>query len=135
MMTTAVPMPEATIGEVFRGHARPRVELIEVAGDRRVLVDLDFGEAAALELSMVDDESPRPMPYQFVIALLDATSARVERVHVDGDAADGFRATVVLTNGTVVDARPGDALNVAALARAPISVDPALFPAAERHSR
>lgn len=121
--------PTCGIGAVSTGtdRARPRVELVEIDGHRRLWVDLSFAEAAALDCALVDDEMPRPMPYQLIVALLAATEVEVRHVHIAQLADETLWAAVVLKNGAIVDARPGDALNVAAVTGAPISVDEALF--------
>lgn len=123
---------DVVIGEVVTGWRHPSVELVTAFGRERVVIDLTENEAAALEHAVIDDEQPRPLPYQFIVALLAATDVGVRRVDFAQFADETLRADVVLTNGATVDARPGDALNVAALIGAPISVDRALF---RGHSR
>jgi len=77
-------------------------------GDRRRWIGVGRAEATALALSLSGVEFPRPQTYQFTAALL-ATE-------------DVFYAQAVLASGTVVDARPGDALNLAAISDAPVYV-------------
>lgn len=126
--------PACEIGAVSTGtdRVRPRVELVEIGGRRRLWVDLGVTEVAALECSLVEGELPRPMPYQFVVALVAATGERVQQVHIAQLADETLRAAVVLTNGAVVDARPGDALTIAVLTGAAIVVDSTLFPGGSR---
>lgn len=118
---------DAVIGTVVAGRPHASAELITVLGRRRVLIDLTAAEASALECAVIDDEQPRPMPYQFIVALLAMTEERVQQVHIARFADAMLRADVLLTNGATVNARPGDALNVAVLTGAAIVVDSVLL--------
>ena len=125
-MTDMVPV---TIGGVVRSaeEGSPRgerfsIRLDEVAGSRRLYIGVGDAEAAALAFSLQGTEFPRPMTYQFAAALLGAAGSGVREVHVTGFAEGIFYARVVLLNGAVVDARPSDAVNLAAVTGAPVSV-------------
>ena len=90
------------------------------------------GEAEAVNLVRVLDkvELPRPGAYHFTASLLAAAGAAVERVVITSLVDDVFYATVDLGGGAEVDARPSDALTLAAISGAPIFVDPAVLEAA-----
>jgi len=100
------------------------IELAEATGDaaRRVLIGVGDAEATALAFSLRGQEFPRPMTYQLMAALVGAAGSAVRSVRVTG-ARDGiFYAQVMLRGGAAVDARPSDALNLAAVTGAPVYV-------------
>jgi Domain of unknown function (DUF151) len=65
---------------------------------------------------------PRPQTYQFTAALLAASGGRLREVRITSLTDDVFYAQAVLASGTVVDARPSDAVNFAAVSDAPVYV-------------
>jgi bifunctional DNase/RNase len=94
-----------------------------VDGDaRRLLIGVGDAEAIALAFSLQGQEFPRPMTYQFMAALVEAAGSAVRSVRVTGQAEGIFYAQVMLRGGAVIDARPSDALNLAAVTGAPVSV-------------
>jgi hypothetical protein len=93
------------------------------AGDtRRLLIGVGDAEAAALAFSLQGQEFPRPMTYQLMASLVGAAGSAVRAVQVTGQRDGIFYAQVMLRGGASVDARPSDALNLAALTGAPVSV-------------
>jgi bifunctional DNase/RNase len=121
------------------GPARSERFLIELAaaaeGDpRTVRIGVGDAEAAALAFSLRGTEFPRPMTYQFTASLLAAAGSGVRLVRVTGVTGGIFYAEVVLRGGATVDARPSDALNLAAVTGAPVYVAAGLLgvPAAPR---
>jgi uncharacterized protein len=74
------------------------------------------------------------MTYQFVAALVQALGGRVRQVRIDRVVEETYIATVEVEGppGTrSVDARPSDALNLAALVQAPIFAAPGVLQEAE----
>lgn len=61
------------------------------------------------------------MTYQFAAALLAGSGAGLREVRVTSLAEGVFYSHAVLTNGAVVDARPSDAINLAAVTGAPVN--------------
>jgi hypothetical protein len=127
-MTEMVPV---TIAGVVRGtedgSARQERFFIELAaaadGDgRRLLIGVGDAEAAALAFSLQGQEFPRPMTYQLMASLVAAAGSTVRSVRVTGRRDGIFYAQVMLRGGATVDARPSDALNLAAVAGAPVFV-------------
>jgi len=125
-MTDMVPV---TITGVVRsaeeGPARGErfsIQLAEVAGSRHLYIGVGDAEAAALAFSLQGIAFPRPMTYQFAAALLGAAGSGVREVRVTSFAEGIFYARVVLLSGAVVDARPSDAVNLAAVTGAPVYV-------------
>jgi uncharacterized protein len=110
------------------------VVLEEVAGDRHFAIAIGQPEAFSLAARLGGIAWRRPMPYQFVAALTQALGGRVRQVQIDRVVEETYIATVKaegpLGPGSV-DARPSDALNLAALVQAPISVAPGVLQEAE----
>jgi uncharacterized protein len=74
------------------------------------------------------------MTYQFVAALVQALGGRVRQVRIDQVVEETYLATVEVEGPPgmqSVDARPSDALNLAALVQAPIFAAPAVLQEAE----
>lgn len=98
---------------------------------RRLAIQIGSPEALNLSATLDGKQFPRPMGPQFAASLLQALGGRVRQVRIDrlipiGDGI-AYGSTVVIEGGagTVsVDARPSDALNLAALVHAPILVAP-----------
>jgi len=132
-MAELVPV---TITGVIRGtedgpdrRERFSIELAPVAPDdtRRLLIGVGDTEAAALAFSLQGQEFPRPMTYQFMASLVAASGSAVRAVRVTSQRDGIFYAQVMLRGGATVDARPSDALNLAAITGAPVSVAPDLL--------
>jgi bifunctional DNase/RNase len=124
-------MVPVTITAVVRGtddepgrRERFFIELAATAeGDeRRLLIGVGDAEAAALRFSLQGQEFPRPMTYQFMASLVTAAGSAVRSVRVTGQREGIFYAQVILRGGATVDARPSDALNLAAITGSPVLV-------------
>jgi uncharacterized protein len=108
-----------------------RIVLLREKGGERVLpiwIGRPEGDALALELG--GEATPRPMTADLMAKLLEAAGAKVESVAVNSLREDTFYGTIVLVTGAgkrEVDARPSDALNLAARVKAPILVDDAVM--------
>src|SRR5918994_1606331 len=101
------------------------VVLDEVAGDRQLPIEIGQPEAFSLAARLGGIEWRRPMTYQFVAALVQALDGRVRQVRIDRVVDETYIATVEVDGPPgvqPVDARPSDALNLAALVQAPIFV-------------
>ena len=100
------------------------IELTAAAdGDaRRARIGVGDAEATALAFSLQGQEFPRPMTYQLMASLLAAAGSGVRSVRVTGKAEGIFYAQVLLRGGATVDARPSDAINLAAITGAPVLV-------------
>jgi uncharacterized protein len=110
------------------------VVLEEVAGDRQLPIEIGWAEAFSLAARLGGITWPRPMTYQFVAALVQALGGRVRRVRIDRVVEKTYVATVEVDGPPgvqSVDARPSDALNLAALVQAPIVAAPGVLQEAE----
>jgi bifunctional DNase/RNase len=94
---------------------------------RRLRIGVGDAEAAALAFSLQGTEFPRPMTYQLMASLVGAAGSAVRSVRVTGCHDGVFYAQVMLRGGASVDARPSDALNLAAITGAPVFVADALL--------
>jgi bifunctional DNase/RNase len=104
--------------------------MLESAADgdsRRLHIGVGDAEATALALGMQGHAFPRPMTYQFMASLVAAAGSAVRSVRVTRRVDGIFYAQVMLRGGTLVDARPSDAINLAAVTGAPVFVAPELF--------
>jgi bifunctional DNase/RNase len=94
-----------------------------VDGDSRRL-DIGVGdtEAASLGFTLQGALFRRPMTYQFMASLIEAAGSAVRSVLVTKMTDGIFYAQVTLRGGAVIDARPSDAINLAAVTGASVSV-------------
>jgi bifunctional DNase/RNase len=110
------------------------VVLDEVAGDQHLAIEIGQAEAFSLAARLGGIAWPRPMTYQFVAALVQALGGRVRQVRLHPLMGEPYAATVEVEGPPgvqSVDARPSDALNLAALVQAPIFVAPEVLHEAE----
>jgi RNA polymerase sigma factor (sigma-70 family) len=114
-------------GEPGESLARKHVIVLD-AGEERGRVPIWVGpfEATALALILESVETERPLTYQFAARLLEAAGARATEVRITR-LTDGVFYAVVIVDGPggrgEVDARPSDAITLAALADVPIRVE------------
>jgi hypothetical protein len=144
-MTTAadVGFVEMRLGKVVgvsaaQDHPSFCVVLDGASEDRHLPILIGETEAVSLSFSLTGMEFPRPMSPQFALGLLQALGGRVRQVRIDRLVAvrDGnaYGSTVEIEGASgarSVDARPSDALNLAALVSAPIFVAPEVLADAE----
>ena len=114
-------------GEPQPPHKQHRVVLLrEKEGGRRLPIWIGAPEGDSLGLRLRSESLPRPLTPDLTASLLEVTGARVERVVVSRLEEKTFYAVVAVNVGDQlreVDARPSDALNLAARTNAPIFVD------------
>ena len=127
-MAEMVPVTiTGVVRDVNDGPGRRERFFIELAAaaegdERRLRIGVGDAEAAALAFGLQGQEFPRPMTYQFAASLVAAAGSAVRSVQVT-DYRDGiFYARVMLRGGAAVDARPSDAINLAAVTGAPVFV-------------
>jgi bifunctional DNase/RNase len=110
------------------------VVLDEVAGDRQFPIVIGQAEAFSLAARLGGIEWRRPMTYKFTAALVQALGGGVRQVQIDRVVEEAYAATVAVEGPhgvQSVDARPSDALNLAALVQAPIFAAPEVLQDAE----
>ena len=119
------------------------VLLKEADGDRLLPIWIGDAEGNSLALRLTGETTPRPVTSDVMVELLRVTGARVERVAVTSLREKTFYAVIAIAaNGRIdeLDARPSDALNLAARVGAPIFVDDDVLeqgatPAGDLHAR
>ena len=99
--------------------------------DIHLPIEIGETEAVTLSATLTGVQFARPMGPQFAAGLLHALGGRIGQVRIDrlvevrGGTAYGATVEVAGPSGVeLVDARPSDALNLAALLPAPIVVAP-----------
>jgi uncharacterized protein len=112
---------------------RNQTVLLKARGDGRVL-PIHFGPGVAmgdiLTLQLVEKTPSSALTYDLVSRLLEAAGASLERVTLSRLDHDVFYATISIRVGEathVVEAGPGDALNLALRAQAPIYISAGLL--------
>jgi RNA polymerase sigma factor CnrH len=133
MTTTTTGPVTMRVTEVRRqpgqgeGPEKMAILLSEEAGERRLCIWVGAFEATQVAFALQGTELPRPMAYQFMTSLLEATGSRLAEARVTR-LDDGTFYGVAVVDGPAgpreIDARPSDILNLALLADAPIRVDP-----------
>jgi bifunctional DNase/RNase len=110
------------------------VVLEDMSGGRHLAIEIGHPEAFSLAARLGGMAWPRPMTYQFVAALVQALGGRVRQVRIDRVVEETYIATAEVDGPPgvqLVDARPSDALNLAALVQAPIFAAPEVLQEAE----
>ena len=112
--------------------------LTEEAGERRLSIWVGAFEALQVAFALEGTALPRPMAYQFMTSLLEATGGRLAEARVTR-LDDGTFYGVAVVDGPAgtreVDARPSDILNLALLTRAPIRVAPEVLAEASQSDK
>jgi RNA polymerase sigma-70 factor (ECF subfamily) len=112
--------------------------LTEAAGERRLCIWVGGFEGLQVAFALEGTDLPRPMAYQFMTSLLEATGGRLAEARVTRLEDGTFYGVAVVEGpaGTAeVDARPSDILNLALLTGAPIRVDPGVLAEAAESER
>jgi bifunctional DNase/RNase len=129
--------PEDVVIRVLKdgeGEETPRVSgrplrivlLREKDGERILPIWIGAAEGDALALQLTGATMPRPLTADLMARLLEASGATVERVAINSLRDKTFYAVITVAaagSPTELDARPSDALNLAARVGAPIYVD------------
>jgi RNA polymerase sigma factor (sigma-70 family) len=117
---------KAQLKELKDLEGAPRVIILEeVNGPRYLLVHVGYFEGYLLAAALQHAEAPRPLTYTFMANVLRAASVTLREVQINKLLNDVFYATALIEAADglhTVDARPSDAMNLAAIAGAPIRV-------------
>ena len=98
--------------------------------ERYVAVFISAAEGIPLAFSLEEVEMPRPLTHQLAARLVSGCGGEIVGVSITRLVETVYYATVCLRTPrgtTEVDARPSDALNLAALTGAPITVESSLL--------
>ena len=100
--------------------------LKEKVGDRAFPIVIGFNEAQAIHRFVNEQPVPRPMTHDLLLKVVEALGARLVRVDVTDLKESTFFASLVLETAdgrsVEVDARPSDAVALAAATKARIFV-------------
>lgn len=96
------------------------VLLLTPAGDRVVPVWVGQAEATAIALVLDDVTPPRPLTHDLLLAAVGALGGAVACARLTGTRGEAVLGELVLADGSVLDARPSDAVAVALRAEAPV---------------
>jgi RNA polymerase sigma factor (sigma-70 family) len=135
-MGATVEMRLADVVKVPADDGSPQWVIIldEVRGERRLPIWVGEAEATWLAMAIEGTELPRPGPYVMAKRMLEATGTGIREVRIERLAEAIFYATVELegpSGAASIDARPSDALNMAALTDSKISVTTGVLADAE----
>ena len=106
------------------------VVLGDAEGARHIVILIGSSEALELAASLQGLPWRRPMTYQFAAALVRSLGGRMREVRLDRIIEGAYAATVEVEGPhgvALVDARPSDALNLAALMDARIFAAPGVL--------
>src|SRR3954453_19508311 len=92
---------------------QPIVLLREVSGERYLPIWIGAVEATAIAFAQQGVVPPRPLTHDLMKDLLEATGEELAEVQIT-DMRDGvFFATLVLSSGAEISARPSDSIALA----------------------
>lgn len=137
-MTSVTDAPEwidVTVAEVLRDDREPdwskHIMLLEASGGQGFLpIWVGPAEATALVMTLQSVETPRPLTYQLTANLLQAAGAGISEARVTRLDGGTYYAVLVVDGPQgrqEVDARPSDAVTLAAMAGVPIRADARVF--------
>ncbi len=127
--TSAIPMEIATVCQTYptgSGTERYVVVLDEEEGDRRLPIWVGEHEGIALACALEGLPLPRPMTHVATGAPLRPSDSHITGVSISALCEGTYHAVIVLdspSGQSEVDARPSDALILAVLSGAPVTVD------------
>jgi RNA polymerase sigma-70 factor (ECF subfamily) len=134
-VTDATEWIDVTVAEVLRDEREPgehkHIMVLEAADGRgSIPIWVGPAEAIALAMTLQSVETPRPLTYQLTVNLLRATGARITEARVTRLDGTIFYAVLVVDGPQgrqEVDARPSDAVTLAAVVGAPIRAEAQVF--------
>jgi len=109
--------------------AQPIIVLNDDIG-RSLPIWIGIQEARAIAFALEKRKSPRPLPHDLMLNIIDSLGYKLEQVEIDVFDGSTYRATMKLavpSNGCSprsLDARPSDAIAIAISAGAPIFAAP-----------
>ncbi|HUS14331.1 MAG TPA: bifunctional nuclease family protein, partial [Chloroflexia bacterium] len=127
-------MIQVTVADVVARGVPPErnyvVVLWDAAGRRLLPIWVGPAEGVAIATGLQNMPTERPLTYPFLASLLAAADLTVAAVEISAMQGDTYLAVVKLRSGGTthaVDARPSDALALAARTASPIYVAPDLL--------
>ncbi|VVB64274.1 Bifunctional nuclease [uncultured archaeon] len=128
VMEAAVPVKVKVKGVYIadsQGASPAPVVLLEDERARIVPIFVGLSEAISIYHALSGELSPRPMPHDLFISVLENLKARINRVLIDDLDGGVYYARLSIKRDleeSDIDARPSDCLALALRAKAPIEV-------------
>lgn len=98
----------------------------ETGGERQFPIFIGFGEMDALDRALHGGKTVRPMTHDLLLNVIDAMAGKLQRVIINDLQDDTFYARLGVERGdgeeVLIDARPSDAMVLAARKRVPVYV-------------
>lgn len=98
----------------------PIVLLRERDGQRYVPIWIGAPEATAIAYAQQGVEPPRPLTHDLMVTMIESLGRRLEKVHINELHEGVFHAELHFDAGTVLSARPSDAIALALRSATPI---------------
>lgn len=120
-----LPVSIVAILDNFADPGNRVVVLWDETGNRVLNIWIGATKGRVITMAMAQVESPRPMTAHFMVNVLRSANIELEEVRIASLTAEVFYATARFRSGELsfeVDARPSDALALAALLNRPIFV-------------
>jgi RNA polymerase sigma-70 factor (ECF subfamily) len=137
---TLVPMELREVVRM-RGDQWPGAHVVclaEIGGERILPIWVGDFEATWLALAIEKVEMPRPGPYALMARTIQAVGGRLLEVRISRLADEVFYAEIACEDSQgrrrTIDARPSDALNLAAILDVPVFAAPEVVQAAGRRA-
>ena len=116
--------------DLSRDEEMHAVVLKETEGERSFYIFIGPSEAHAIHLGLMRATSPRPMTHDLLRSVIETMGGKVEHVVVSELTKGVFHAVIPIMVGQetlMIDARPSDAIALAARSRAPILCEEAVL--------
>ena len=110
-------MIKVTIAEVLQQDQNSIVILHDKVGKRALPIWVGYWEAEAIASNLGKRPTPRPLTFNFMAQLLNATGSSLEEIRIEALKDDTFYAVAMIRHGNTVqevEARPSDALALTA---------------------
>jgi bifunctional DNase/RNase len=131
-------MIEVSIADVIRQNGKTIVVLLDESGQQALPIWIGPFEGVSIALGARNLSTLRPLTFNFIANLLEALGAELEEVRVEALRENTFYGVAKMRIGDKVrkvDARPSDALALAASTGSPIYVAEAVMEQAGRTIR
>jgi hypothetical protein len=134
-VTNAPEWVDVAVTDVVRDEREPgepkHIMVLDAAsGEGRMPIWVGPAEGIALAMTLQSVETPRPLTYQLTVNLLRATGAHIAEARITRLDGGTFYAVLVVDGPQgrqEVDARPSDAVTLAAVTGAPIRAEARVF--------
>jgi RNA polymerase sigma factor (sigma-70 family) len=118
-------MIKVTIAEVLQQDQYSIVILHDKAGKRALPVWVGYWESEAIASNLGSRSMPRPLTFNFMAQLLNASGSKLEEIRIESLKDDTFYAVARIRHGNTiqeVEARPSDALALAVYTKSVVYV-------------